>query len=166
MPPDAQTAAVGQPADSGMGATADTGSRPGGGIGTPIDTPDPLTKYKWWILGTLMLAMVTAGAVFLRRQAVPAGGVSQPETPNASSAVPLIPSHHFSSSASGKVSSSSGARHPAAPPSGNIALLNILKDELFALEKEKLSGEISPAEYAEVKAGLEAVLKRALSNSE
>jgi hypothetical protein len=54
--------------------------------------------------------------------------------------------------------------YSAAPPTGNAALLNSLKDELFALESEKLSGTISPAEYADAKAGLEAVLKRALKN--
>jgi len=25
--------------------------QPGGGIAPPINTPDPLSKYKWWILG-------------------------------------------------------------------------------------------------------------------
>jgi hypothetical protein len=43
--------------------------------------------------------------------------------------------------------------------------MNILKEELFALESDKLSGAISPAEYAEVKVGLEAVLKRALKRN-
>jgi hypothetical protein len=40
--------------------------------------------------------------------------------------------------------------------------MSILKDELFAIESEKLAGTLSQSEYAEVKAGLEAVLKRAL----
>jgi hypothetical protein len=44
-------------------------------------------------------------------------------------------------------------------------LLNALKEELFALESEKISGAIKPAEYAEVKAALEIVLKRALKRS-
>jgi hypothetical protein len=54
----------------------------------------------------------------------------------------------------------------AAPVAGNAALLGILKDELFALESEKASGTISPGEYAEVKTGLEAVLKRALKRNQ
>ena len=37
-----------------------------------------------------------------------------------------------------------------------------MKEELFALESEKISGTITPEEYAEVKAALETVLKRAL----
>ena len=39
-----------------------------------------------------------------------------------------------------------------------------LKEELFSLESEKLTGAVSPAEYAETKAALETVLKRALKN--
>jgi hypothetical protein len=35
---------------------------------------------------------------------------------------------------------------------------------MFAIESERLSGTISAAEYAEVKNGLEAVLKRALKS--
>jgi hypothetical protein len=38
----------------------------------------------------------------------------------------------------------------------------VLKEELFTLESDKISGEISPAEYAKQKAALETVLKRAL----
>jgi hypothetical protein len=44
-------------------------------------------------------------------------------------------------------------------------MLHILKDELFTLESEKLSGVISAEEYAEVKTGLEVLLKRALKRS-
>jgi hypothetical protein len=41
----------------------------------------------------------------------------------------------------------------------------VLKEELFALESDKISGTIQPEEYAEVKAALETVLKRALKKS-
>ena len=52
---------------------------------------------------------------------------------------------------------------PVAPPqAGNAVLLNSLKEELFELERDKLSGAITPVEYAEAKTGLEAVLKRAI----
>ena len=42
-------------------------------------------------------------------------------------------------------------------------LLNVLKDELFAIESERLSGTLSQKDYADIKTGLEAVLKRALT---
>ncbi|HZY62756.1 MAG TPA: carboxypeptidase regulatory-like domain-containing protein [Edaphobacter sp.] len=55
---------------------------------------------------------------------------------------------------------------PSAPLTGPGASLAALKEELFALESEKLQGRISEAEYAEQKAALEVVLRRALSRSE
>jgi hypothetical protein len=48
------------------------------------------------------------------------------------------------------------------PAASNATLLGVLKDELFAIESERINGTLSQAEYAEVKTGLEAVLKRAL----
>jgi hypothetical protein len=50
----------------------------------------------------------------------------------------------------------------APPASKNTALLSVLKDEMFALESEKIAGTLTPDEYAEAKSALETVLKRAL----
>ncbi len=129
-----------QQAGSGMGAqgggdasdTSNPGTRPGGGIGAPIDTPDPLSKYKWWILGGLALLMVAAAAFLLRKPAP--GAVVNPGV----------------------------AQAVAAPAAKGASLLNTLKDELFALESERIAGTLSVAEYEETKAALETVLKRAL----
>ena len=43
-----------------------------------------------------------------------------------------------------------------------VALLAVLKEEMFSIESEKLSGVLSPADYKEQKGALETVLKRAL----
>jgi hypothetical protein len=43
--------------------------------------------------------------------------------------------------------------------------MSSIKDELFALESERLSGTLTPEEYAEAKTGLEAMLKRALKKT-
>jgi hypothetical protein len=51
------------------------------------------------------------------------------------------------------------------PAAKNAALLSVLKEELFAIESEKISGTITAEEYAETKAALETVLKRALKKS-
>ena len=137
FPREDQGAGGGQGDSSG----AAPGSGPGGGIGQPINTPDPLSKYKWWILGALGL-LLAAGAAFLLRK--PAGEVA---------ATPVLaeaPVHSRVSTAS------------ATPVSHHAALLNALKEELFALESEKISGKLSPEQYAEQKAALETVLKRAL----
>jgi hypothetical protein len=123
------------------------GGQPGGGLGEPINTPDPLSKYKWWILGGLALLFVVAAAFLLRRPAGAAGVVAA-QVP--SPGVAPVAAHSYS------VSSSSTSK--------NGALLSVLKEELFSLESEKLTGVVSPAEYAETKAALETVLKRALKN--
>jgi hypothetical protein len=59
---------------NGSGAASDTqanpsasDNRPGGGLGVPIDTPDPLNKYKWWILGGISLAFAIGAGFMLRR---------------------------------------------------------------------------------------------------
>jgi hypothetical protein len=123
---------------------AQAGGQPGGGIGEPINTPDPLSKYKWWILGGLALVFVAAAAFLLRKPAGAPGTVVAP----GSGAV--------------AASTSFAAHAPTSPAAKNGALLSALKEELFALESDKLTGAVSPAEYAETKAALETVLKRAL----
>jgi hypothetical protein len=121
--------------------------QPGGGIGEPINTPDPLSKYKWWILGGLALVFVAAAGFLLRK---PSGtpGVAVAGTGTAVAATPVY-----------------SAAAPTSPAAKNGALLAALKEELFALESDKLTGAVTQAEYAETKAALETVLKRALKKS-
>ncbi len=128
----------------GQQAAAPGGGQPGGGIGEPINTPDPLSKYKWWILSGLALIFVSAAAFLLRK---PAGA---PGVPIAHVSNPGVASPGYSGSTAAFTASKNGA------------LLSVLKEELFTLESEKLTGAVSPAEYAETKAALETVLKRAL----
>jgi hypothetical protein len=138
LPRDDQSAQGSQEAASGMGAqeggqqASAVGAQPGGGIGNPINTPDPLSKYKGWILGGLALLMVVTAAFLLRKPAAVAAfdaGVAQP------------------------------------PAAKSAALLNVLKEELFALESEKIAGTLSQDEYAKLKAALDTVLKRALKRA-
>jgi hypothetical protein len=128
----------GQDAAGGASGSAAAGNQPGGGIGTPIDTPDPLSKYKWWILGGLAILFAAAAAFLLRKPAVTPIVGSIPE---------------------------SGAAYPqfGSPAAKNTQLLNALKEELFALESEKINGTIAAEEYAKAKDALETVLKRALN---
>jgi hypothetical protein len=133
--------ASGAPPDA---AASGNGGQPGGGIGNPIGTPDPLSKYKWWILGGLALLFAAAAAFLLRKPpgAAAAGGVAEAAT----AAYPGYGSQAFGS-----------------PAAKHTQLLNALKEELFAVESEKISGTIAPEEYAQVKGALETVLRRALS---
>ena len=135
--------------DNGSQAAGGPGSGPGGGIGVPINTPDPLSKYKWWILGGLAILLATAAGFLLRKPAM--AGAAVATGPGGAVALPAAYSAH---------------PVPAATPAAkNNALLNALKEELFALESEKISGTLGADEYAVQKAALETVLKRALKRS-
>jgi hypothetical protein len=94
-------------------------------------------------MGGLAL-LLAAGAAFLLRKPAGAPGTVQ-----------------------GAAFDGGAASYPAfgSPAARNAALLNVLKEELFALESDKISGTIQPEEYAEVKAALETVLKRALGKT-
>jgi hypothetical protein len=146
MPRDTEAAGAGGadasgPAEGGGAATgtAATDTRPGGGLGVPLDpegTNDPWAKYKWWILGGLGLVMA-AGAGFMltgnqKAGIAPAGGV--------------VASGGFAG--------------------GPVSLLAAMKEELFTLETDRLQGRLTESEYVEQKAALEVVLRRALLRGE
>ena len=123
------------------------GGAPGGGLGNPIDTPDPLAKYKYWILGGLALVLAGAAAFLLRK---PAGvAETQPVAAGAIAAAPAEP----------QIASFAATN----PQTKSRLLLEALKEELFAIESEKIAGTLPPEDYAEVKSALEIVLRRALS---
>jgi hypothetical protein len=122
------------------GGAADTGgnpavndTRPGGGLGVPIDTPDPLDKYKWWILGAITLVFAVGAGFLLRR---PGDAASTEDAP-------------------------AGAPLPGVQTPGG--LLGALKEELFTLETDHLQGKLTDSEYEQQKQALELVLRRALS---
>ncbi len=151
------------PQDAGSSDTSTPGTGPGGGIGQPINTPDPLTKYKWWILGALALALAAAAGFLLRRPAGAAVGPVNLPMPVANPAptsrrVPAA----YAPPPPARAPAPAYAAQPASPASHNATLLGVLKEELFALESEKLSGILSADEYKEQKGALETVLRRAL----
>ncbi len=57
---------------SGNGETsASAGTRPGGGLGAPIEAPDPLDNYRWYLLGGFG-AVLVAGAVYVTNRSTSA----------------------------------------------------------------------------------------------
>jgi len=53
-----------------------------------------------------------------------------------------------------------------ATAAGSDSLLAAMKEELFALETDRLKGKLTESEYVEQKAALEVVLRRALARGE
>jgi hypothetical protein len=150
---------------------AQSGNRPGGGLGPPIDAPDPLQKYQWWILGGLAAALVIGGVYVASRQQSAAratarqrSGGSAAGSSAAGSSMPAI--------SAAMLEEEYGADPVlAAPPARTQAfatarptsmLLEGLKEELFQLEIERRQGQISQAEYEKAKSALDHTLERAL----
>ncbi|HKO10806.1 MAG TPA: hypothetical protein VJV22_02475 [Acidobacteriaceae bacterium] len=156
MPREQQAQGQGQPGqgmggEQGGGEQAAQPNRPGGGLGNPIDTPDPLNKYKGWILSGLGLALVIAAGFMLRTR--PKHG-----------AVAAAPNATSPASPKTDVTARPAALHgTASGPVSKTALLAALKEELFALETERLEGKLTDAEYTELKSAFEVVLRRALA---
>jgi hypothetical protein len=117
-------------------------SRPGGGLGPPIDAPDALAKYRWLILGAL--AVVLAGAAYISVTRAPKPMPSA--EPESAAPAPPVPTT------------------ATAPPSSN-ALLEAMKDELFQLEIERQQGVTTEEDYEKQKSALDQTLKRALART-
>lgn len=119
----------GQPPSSAA-SDPSTDTRPGGGIGVPVDKDaerDPWTKYRWWIIAALGFIFAAAAGFMLKAP---------------------------SASAAGKV------------PAGPDGVLQVMRDELFAVETDRLSGKLTEDKYLELKSAFDTVLKRTLSRRE
>jgi hypothetical protein len=138
-------------AGAGGATSAASDTRPGGGLGTPLDPEgnnDPWAKYKWWILGGLGLAMAVGAGIMLKNGPAPA----------------------VAASGDGVVAARPGGGGPpvgaAQVGMGGDSLLAAMKEELFSLETDRLQGRLSESEYLEQKGALELVLRRALLRGE
>ncbi|MGB9233088.1 MAG: hypothetical protein WCC04_01650 [Terriglobales bacterium] len=170
-----------QPAQAGGGGAPAQGgpmnenpqaesTRPGGGLGAPIDAPDPLEKYRWPIIGAFVVLLGIGGWIVTKRQgAVSAasggavamgasGPLAAPITGPGARAISGAASP--SQPAAGAPATQADATPAAASKSG--MLLEALKEELFQLEVERKQGKISDADYEKHKAALDQTLDRAL----
>ena len=148
-PQDAQTSGAQVPGAAPIAG----GERPGGGLGVPVDPGDtnaPLSKYKWWIVGGLGLALAAGAGILLKN--APATASTTTGSAGTTEAVPAY--------------LSSGPAASATPAAAPGSLAQTLKDELFALETDRLAGRITPQQYEEQKAAFDIVLRRALCRIE
>jgi hypothetical protein len=131
-------------------------ARPGGGLGAPEGTPDPIHKYRWAILG-ICLALLAAGGgwVATRNQG------AAPQLP-AAPAIPVTANVPITSGQPTNGAQAAGARSKPPSPSPSSMLLEGLKEELFQLEVERQQGRISETDYQQAKSALDHTLQRAL----
>jgi len=151
IPEGPQTATTG--GGGGQGGGMAQRGRPGGGLGAPEETPDPLHRYRGYILGGLAVALAL-GVFYVVTRPQPAAAIAgDARVPQ--QAAPIAPT---TKRAERKVSEGpSGA--PQAESSNR--LLDALKEELFQLELERHQGKISAEEYDKAKAALDATFARA-----
>jgi hypothetical protein len=138
----------GDPGGGAVGGaqTAGRDNRPGGGLGAPIDAPDPLHDYRAYILGAFALVLVMGGAYIVSK----------------SNNRPLA-----ATAAGSEVSPSVGLHVPDAvtttPRDRSALLLEAMKEELFQLEVDRAQGKISASEYETAKAALDETIRRAVA---
>jgi len=153
----------GESTASASGAMGGRDSRPGGGLGPPIDAPDPLQKYRWYILGGFA-ALLVAGALYVSsRQNLVASGAGSAALADLDTAPG--PAHTPAVTVPVREAKSVSVAPAAASASGTgqrPIILQALKEEIFELELEHKQGHISQAEYEKAKAALDATLERAL----
>lgn len=151
------SAGAAQNPEAAAQSAAINNTRPGIGLGVPIDTPDPLHKYMWWIISAAIVLLAIGAGVSMKRRGPPTAMTmagAGPITPRVDG--PLVP-------IGGTYAPAPKAHSVSAPASES--LLTALKEELFALETERLEGKLNPDEYERQKSALEIVLKRALERN-
>jgi hypothetical protein len=147
----AQGSSEGEQSSPGGAPGAQSNNRPGGGLGPPIDAPDPLQKYRWWILGGFAAVLVIGGVYVASRQQSAARALKRQKT---SMPIAMQEEDDYEPAEVG-VRTTAAAR----PTS---MLMEGIKEELFQLEVERKQGQISQAEYEKAKAALDQTLERAL----
>jgi hypothetical protein len=133
LPRDTAPAAQGdgstQPAANGGTVDPNADTRPGGGLGVPVDKDAEregwVSKYKIWIIIGLGFVFAAIAGFML------------------------------------KAPSSASPRGVAAV--GPEGALQVLRDELFAVETDRLSGKLTEEEYASLKAAFDVVLRRTIA---
>ena len=139
-------------------AQAGPDNRPGGGLGAPIDAPDPLEKYRWPIIGAFVLMLALGGWIVTKRQ----GGISAAAGGAAAMGARGPLAAPITGPGAGAVTGSAAAGSVSSPASKSAMFFEGLKEEMFNLEVERKQGKISQAEYEKAKAALDQTLERAL----
>lgn len=146
MPSPSQSASPDQASNGSPNSSPDASqsanANPGGGLGAPIGTPDPLYQNKWMILsGLLVLFAIAAGFLLRRRPRALPPALDSAQTQHVS---PVL--------------ADEAAEAESASP-----FLQAIREELFLLEADHARGSITAAEYAQAKAALDLLLRRALA---
>jgi hypothetical protein len=115
--------------------------------GSVIPSPSSGTREALWFIVGALVILIAGGAFVIWRKIMAARAAAQ--DPKAAKA--------------GSKSQARAQAQAAKPPQGDM--LDVLKDELFQLETDRVSGKISQEEYEKSKAGLDTLFRRQMKNS-
>jgi len=111
--------------------------------GTPIPSSSGgIKEALWFIVGALVILIGGGAFVMWRKSGAARAAAQDPKVAKAAS----------------KARVQAQAQAQAAKPQGDM--LDVLKDELFQLETDRVSGKISQEEYEKSKAGLDTLFRR------
>ena len=146
---DAPNAATANPGSNAAAPAVSNSDLAGGrGLNNPLNESgdrDPWAKYKWWILAGLGLLLAAAAGILLRKPSSDRGRTTPAD--------PVQPSWPLAPVTS-----------PRSQTDGD-ALVHALKEELFALETERLQHRITEPDYAQARAAVELILRRHLNRA-
>ena len=140
-----------------------TSAAPGGGLGAPNQSPDPLSSSRWYIIAIFTVVLAGAGYWLFRMQrgtiTAPAAALPgvPPPSSQANSKSRARAQQRQATPSAGSYSGSNGASGPG--------VLDAIKEELFQLESDRLQGKVSQQDYESSKAGLEMLIRRHLKKS-
>jgi len=186
FPTEGQQAARG---DEAGAQPAGRDNRPGGGLGAPIDSNDPLHDYRAVILGALAVVLVMGGAYVIAKSNNQSATSLSHASGKRKGLGPRHPARASSASSEQTLSSAvddeggasqdqlevSAFQSQNADPSKShlfetprdrrTKLLEVMKEELFQLELDRQQGRIASDEYERAKAALDETIRRAVAMS-
>lgn len=137
---------------------AESNTRPGGGLGPPIDAPDPLKKYRWVILGGAAAVLFIGGTYVASRPKPTTQALKRQTERSSRQAAAARPEGAYQRPDAIVLEGTQGA-----VGAGSIhMLMNGIREELFQIEVEHKRGHLSQADYEKAKAALDQTLDRAL----
>lgn len=125
---------------------ANTGQPSAESGGATVPTPSGGTSGAWWFFGGATVILIGGGAFVLWRKR---GAGKTARDPKATK---------LASKARAQAQSQA-----AKPQQGDM--LDVLKDELFQLETDRVNGKISQEDYEKSKAGLDTLFRRQMKNN-
>jgi hypothetical protein len=114
--------------------------------GSVIPSPSSGTREALWFIVGALVILIGGGAFVMWRKSASAKTAQDPKAAKA-----------------GSKSQARAQAQAAKPPQGDM--LDMLKDEFFQLETDRVSGKISQEEYEKSKAGLDTLFRRQMKNS-